>query len=216
MKTRNSYFPRTRIKICGITRSEDALEAARLGADALGFVFYPASPRCISIEQASAIIRVLPPFVTTVGLFVDADAAAVEEVLRRVPLSLLQFHGEETPEYCSGFRRPYIKAVRMREEVDVPGLAHAYSEAAGLLLDAYEAGVPGGTGRTFDWDKIPKEAGKPVVLAGGLDAENVGAAVEKTRPYAVDVSSGVEVSKGIKDFAKMATFVRGVQIADVK
>lgn len=212
----NINFPRTRVKICGLTRPEDALEAARLGADALGLVFYPASPRCVTIEQAAAIIRVLPPFVTTVGLFVNAAAAEVAEVLDRVPLGLLQFHGEETPDYCAGFRRPYIKAVRMREGVDVPKLARTYSEAAGLLLDAYEAGVPGGTGRSFDWNRIPKEAGKPLVLAGGLDPSNVRAAVERARPYAVDVSSGVEVSKGIKDFAKMAAFVRGVQIADAK
>lgn len=201
---------RTRIKICGITRPEDALEAARLGADALGMVFYTTSPRAVNIAQAQAIVAALPPFVTTVGLFVDAPAEEVAAILQRVPLGLLQFHGEEAPEYCAGFGRPYIKAVRMRPEVDLATEALRYSAAQGLLLDTYRPDQPGGTGEVFDWGRVPPGLAKPIILAGGLTPENVAEAVRTVRPYAVDVSGGVEQAKGIKNAEKLAAFIRGV------
>ncbi|GAB6067099.1 phosphoribosylanthranilate isomerase [Methylothermus subterraneus] len=203
-------MPRIRVKICGLTRVEDALAAARFGADAIGLVFYPKSPRAVEIEQARQIALALPPFVTAVGLFVDADPVYVEAVLRRVPLGLLQFHGAETEVECARFGRPYLKAIRLREGVDLRREAARFPTACGLLVDAYDPDVPGGTGRRCDWDRIPKELGKPLILAGGLDPENVAAAVAKVRPWAVDVSSGVEKAKGIKDPAKMAAFLREV------
>jgi len=205
---------RTRVKICGITRVEDGLAAVTAGADAIGLVFYAKSPRMVSAAQARIIIDTLPPFVTTVGLFVDAEPQEIEAVLAEAPLDLLQFHGHETPEYCRGFSRPYIKAVRMAEGVDLAGVAAEYIDAQGLLLDSYQKGTPGGTGHAFDWARIPLGLDKPVVLAGGLKPENVTEAVRQVRPYAVDVSSGVEADKGIKDADKIFAFMRGVDIAD--
>lgn len=204
----------TRIKVCGITRAEDARTVAASGADAIGLVFYAKSPRHVSAEQAAQLVAALPPFVTTVGLFVDADAAFVREVLAAVPLDVLQFHGDETPEYCAQFGRPYLKAIRVRAGVDLLQCAAQFSTARALLLDAYVAGVPGGTGATFDWGLIPRQLPLPVILSGGLDAENVAEAIERVRPYAVDVSSGVEAAKGIKDAAKVAAFVKEVKRVD--
>ena len=206
----------TRIKICGITRTGDALAAAQNGADAVGLVFYERSPRHVSVEQAARLAAALPPFVTIVGLFVNAEAAFVREVLARVPLDLLQFHGDETPEYCAQFGKPYLKAIRVREGVDLLQCASDFCGARGLLLDAHVEGVPGGTGATFDWNLIPRSLPLPVILSGGLDAENVAAAIKQVRPYAVDVSSGVEAARGIKDTAKIARFIQEIRQADVR
>ncbi|HZR03282.1 MAG TPA: phosphoribosylanthranilate isomerase [Burkholderiales bacterium] len=205
----------TAVKICGITRPEDGLAAAHAGAHAIGLVFHPASPRYVTSERARSIIERLPPFVTAVGLFVDLPAREVENVLAKVPLQLLQFHGDESPDYCSSFDRPYIKAVRVRPEVDLLQCASIFSRARGLLLDAYIHAAHGGTGASFDWALVPPRLPLPVVLAGGLTPENVAAAVRAVRPWAVDVSSGVEREKGIKDAAKMAAFIRGARDADV-
>jgi len=205
---------RTRVKICGITRVEDALEAVRLGVDAIGLVFYPPSPRAVSVEQAEKILQRLPPFVTVTGLFVDESPGRIEEILGRLSIDLLQFHGHEPPEACTGFRRPWIKAIRMVESTDLARLQETYASAAGLLLDTYRAGIPGGTGETFDWNLIPRESTSQIILAGGLDPHNVEQAVRRVRPYAVDVSGGVEAAKGIKDAAKMAAFIAGVKRGD--
>lgn len=203
---------RTRVKICGITRVEDGLAAAQAGADAIGLVFYARSPRCVAIAQARAIVASLPAFVTTVGLFVNAAPGDVRAILDAVPLDLLQFHGEETPEQCRGHGRRYIKALRMRDDVDVAAQARHYHDAAALLLDAYVPDVHGGTGRQFDWSRVPRDAGKPIVLAGGLNPDNVAVAVALAHPYAVDVSGGVESSPGVKDADKIAAFVRNASI----
>ncbi len=205
---------RTRVKICGITRPEDGVVAARMGADAIGLVFYPPSPRAVSMEQAASVIAALPPFITKVALFVDAQRNDVEAVLQHLSIDLLQFHGDEEPDYCRSFGRAYLKAVRMREGVDLAAIAERYHDASGLLLDSYEKGLPGGTGQAFDWARVPEGLDKPVVLAGGLSAENVEMAVRQVQPYAVDVSSGVEASRGIKDQDKIAAFMRGVERAD--
>lgn len=205
---------RTRVKICGITRREDAQAAVRLGADAIGLVFYPSSPRAVTPEQASAIVDRLPPYVTVVGLFVDAPRRQVTEVARAVPLDLLQFHGSESAADCGGHGRPWTKAIRMSDSVDLEQLSRQYTEAAGLLLDTYRAGVPGGTGETFDWQRIPPELASRIILAGGLDPHNVEQAVRQVRPYAVDVSGGVEAAKGIKDAEKMMAFIAGVKRGD--
>jgi phosphoribosylanthranilate isomerase len=202
---------RVRVKICGLTRVEDALAAAAAGADAIGLVFVEKSPRFVKFEQARAIAAALPPFITIVGLFVDASAARIREVLGQVPLDLLQFHGRETPEDCQQFGYPYIKVVRMVPDVDLVAEAQRYVQAAGLLLDAYDPQLAGGTGATFDWTQVPTNIGKPVILAGGLTPENVARAIQAVQPYAVDVSSGVEQSKGIKDAAKIAAFIRNAQ-----
>lgn len=196
-----------RIKICGITRVEDAVAAAEAGADAIGLVFYAKSPRAVSILQARQIIAALPPFVTTVGLFVDASRCELGEILDAVPLDLLQFHGDETPEACSGHGRPYIKALRVKPGDDVAGRIAQYPEARGFLLDTYVEGVPGGTGQAFDWSLVPKDVSRPLVLAGGLTPDNVAEAIARVRPYAVDVSGGVEASKGVKDAEKIRAFV---------
>ena len=201
---------RTRIKICGITNKEDAHIAAQAGADALGLVFYDPSPRAVSIDAAAEIVQSLPPFVTTVGLFVNAEAAQVEATLDKVPLDLLQFHGEESPAYCQQFQRPYIKAIRMRPEVDLHQEANAYQSAQALLLDAYVKGVKGGTGTSFQWSMIPEDLPCPIVLAGGLDPNNIAEAVVAVQPWAVDVSGGVEASKGIKDAEKVRAFISQV------
>ncbi|MDD5176863.1 MAG: phosphoribosylanthranilate isomerase [Sterolibacterium sp.] len=204
---------RTRIKICGITRAEDLRAAVELGADALGFVFYPPSPRFLTIERASELVRAVPPFVTAVGLFVNAPAAAVRDTLKNVPLQLLQFHGEEDAAYCGQFDRPYIKAARVRPGFDLVEYAALFPNAQGLLLDAYVESY-GGAGQSFDWRLIPPGLPLPLILSGGLDAGNVAAAIHGMRPWAVDISSGVESAKGIKDAAKMAAFITGVRNAD--
>lgn len=210
------YAPvrRTRIKICGITRPEDAAAAAAAGADAIGLVFYAGSPRAVTPERARALVAALPPFVTTVGLFVNASEQEVRAVLHQVPLDLLQFHGDETPAYCACFGRPYLKALRMRADLDPGREAQAFQGAAGLLLDAYRPDAYGGTGERFDWTRIPGTLSLPVVLAGGLDPDTVGQAVALARPYAVDVSSAVEAAKGIKDPQRIAAFVAAVRAAD--
>jgi phosphoribosylanthranilate isomerase len=205
----------TRVKICGITRVQDGLASVRLGAHAIGLVFYDASPRAVTSEQARLIVDALPPFVTAVGLFVNAQPDAVRKTLAAVPLQLLQFHGDETPAYCSAFGVPYLKAVRVRPGVDLLQYARDFRDARGLLLDAYVEGVRGGTGATFDWALIPRDLALPIVLSGGLDAGNVEAAVQAVRPWAVDVSSGVESAKGIKDAAKIEAFMNGVRNAGV-
>ena len=202
---------RTRIKICGITREEDARVAAELGADAIGLVFYPPSPRNVNPDQARAIIAALPPFVTVVGLFVDPARDQVQAVLRACSINLLQFHGDEAPDFCGGFGLPYIKAARVRADADLVQYLSPYSAAQGWLLDAYHDRLYGGTGACFDWNLIPQGLARPVILSGGLTPENVGAAVRQIRPWAVDVSSGVEATKGIKDAAKIAAFIAGVK-----
>jgi len=204
----------TRIKICGITRPQDAVQAAKLGADAIGLVFYGPSPRNVDIEQANAVLDVLPPFVTSVGLFVNASADEVNAVLEQVNLDLLQFHGDESPEFCASFDRPWIKAIRMSEGVDLQAEAKRYAGSSGLLLDAYHPALPGGTGESFEWERVPNDLPTSIILAGGLTADNVGEAIRTVRPYAVDVSGGVEAEKGIKDWGKMADFVAAVQAAD--
>lgn len=205
----------TAVKICGITRREDALAAAYAGAHAIGLVFHAASPRHVLPAQARAISLALPPFVCAVGLFVDLPAAAVSAILREVPLQLLQFHGDESPDYCASFGMPYIKAIRMRPEVDLLQFASRFSAARGLLLDTYTPAAPGGTGESFDWDRVHRGLPLPIVLAGGLTPDNVGAAVRAVRPWALDVSSGVERAKGIKDASMIAAFIRGARNADV-
>jgi phosphoribosylanthranilate isomerase len=201
---------RTRVKICGITRPEDAQEAARLGADALGLVFYSSSPRAVTVERARHIVDGLPPFVTVVGLFVNAEPREIRAALEAVPIDLLQFHGDEPPEACRGYGRRYVKAVTMTEDVDLAAMALHYGDAAALLLDTPSPRARGGTGESFDWSRVPSDVGKSIVLAGGLNPDNVAEAIQVARPYGVDVSSGVELAKGIKDAAKMAAFMRGV------
>jgi phosphoribosylanthranilate isomerase len=205
---------RTRVKICGITRVEDALAATHAGADAIGLVFYSRSPRAVDVDTARAICAALPPFVTTVGLFVDAAPAAVSAVLEQVPLDTLQFHGAETPEYCVRFGRPFIKAMRMHDAIDLATERARYGAARALLLDTYRPGMPGGTGEVFDWQRVPRELAGQIVLAGGLTPVNVGAAVETVRPYAVDVSGGVESAPGIKDAQRIRDFIAAVSRAD--
>lgn len=203
-------MPVVRSKICGITRIEDALVAAEAGADAIGLVFYAKSPRAVSIQQARDIVAALPAFVTTVGLFVNASREELNDVLEGVALDLLQFHGDEAPAECERYQRPYIKALRVKPGDDIAQLAAPYAKARGILLDTYVPGVPGGTGAAFDWSLVPRDLPQPVILAGGLSAANVQAAIEQVRPYAVDVSGGVEASKGIKDAAKIRAFMRAV------
>lgn len=197
-----------RIKICGITRIEDALAAAAAGADAIGLVFYAKSPRAVSLPQARAIIAALPPFVTTVGLFVNASRCELNEILDALPLDMLQFHGDESPADCEGYCRPYLKALRVKPGDDIRAQVSSYPGAAGILLDTFVAGVPGGTGESFDWSLVPANLPSPVILAGGLNVGNVKAAITQVRPYAVDVSGGVEASKGIKDAGKIEAFIR--------
>lgn len=203
---------RVRVKICGITRMEDALAAVAQGADAIGLVFYAPSPRAVSIEQAAAIARQMPAFVSVVGLFVNAEEGFVKEVTSQVQLDLLQFHGDETPEQCAQYDLPFIKAVRVKSDTNLVQCAKDYSASRALLLDTYTEGVAGGTGHVFDWGLIPPNLNKPVILAGGLTAENVALAIAQVKPYAVDVSGGVEASKGIKDAAKIAAFMQQVYL----
>ena len=205
---------RTRVKICGLTEASNAKRVAELGADTIGLVFYPPSPRAVSIEQAQQICRALPPFVGVTALFVDEAPKRISEVLAQVPIDLLQFHGDEDAAFCRQFGKPYIKALRVRQGIDLPALAREYHDSRGLLLDAYKPGVPGGTGETFDWQLIDPDLPLPVVLAGGLDADNVAQAVTRVAPYAVDVSGGVEASKGIKDIELVERFIEEVARAD--
>ena len=201
---------RVRTKICGITRTEDALAAVAAGADALGFVFWPKRPRYITAAQAGEIIARLPPFVTAVGLFVDAADEDVAAAIR-AGCDLLQFHGDETPQRCAQFDKAWIKAIRVHATTDLHAAARRYVGARGLLLDAFVEGVPGGTGSRFDWTLIPRDLALPVILAGGLTPENVGEAIRAVRPYAVDVSGGVEAQKGIKDHARVQAFIEGAR-----
>lgn len=199
---------RTRVKICGITRVEDALCAVNAGADAIGLVFYALSPRCVSIDQAQKIVAALPPFVTIVGLFVNAPQAEIEHVLAQVKLNILQFHGDETVGDCAIFGMPYIKVIRVKADTNLLQYQSEFASAKALLLDTYSDAAYGGTGHTFDWSLIPKNMHKPLILAGGLNADNVRLAISKLRPYAVDVSGGVEFAKGIKDAQKIAAFMQ--------
>lgn len=205
---------RTRVKICGITRPGDGVAAAQAGADAIGLVFYPKSPRYLSTERAVEIRDALPPFVQTVALFVNADAAQVAQVLGRVKPSVLQFHGDETPEFCAQFGAPFVKACRIRPGVDVVQYLQPFSRAAAWLVDSF---VPeyGGVGESFDWSLVPRGLARPLILSGGLDQKNVARAIQAVHPWGVDVSSGVESAKGIKDAGKMAAFVAEVRNADV-
>lgn len=205
---------RTRVKICGLTRTEDVLAACALGADAIGLVFYPPSPRAVTVEQARLILLDVPPFVTVTALFVNPTIAEVQAVLTHIPaISLLQFHGDESPAFCRQFGRAYIKAIPMRDEVDLAQQASVYNDALGLLVDTYKAGVPGGSGESFDWHRLPLSLSKPLILAGGLTPDNVAEAIKQVAPYAVDVSGGVEASKGIKDALLIAEFMRSVHAA---
>jgi len=203
---------RVRVKICGITRVEDALVAVENGADAIGLVFYEPSPRAVSVEQAIKIVSQIPAFISIVGLFVNAEERFVRDVISNVALDLLQFHGDEAPEECSSYGLPFMKAIRVKSDTNLVQCAKDYSVSRALLLDTYTEGVAGGTGHTFDWGLIPSDLNMPVVLAGGLTAENVGSAIQQVKPYAVDVSGGVELSKGIKDAAKIAAFMQQVYL----
>lgn len=212
----------TRVKICGITRVDDALAAVRAGAHAVGLVFWPGTPRRVDVATAQAIVAALPPMVSVVGLFVDPAAGEVRATLDAVPLDLLQFHGGEAPGFCGAFGRRYLKAIAAREGVDLLRCAERYADAAGWIFDAHVPGdLPGGTGRTFDWSRLPRGCARPVVLSGGLDADNVGTAIRAVRPFAVDVSSGVEAldaagkpRRGLKDAARIDAFIQAVRHAD--
>lgn len=205
---------RTRVKICGITRPQDALAAAQCGADAIGLVFYAPSPRCVTVDLARQILAALPPFISVVGLFVNPSAAEVERLLVALPLDLLQFHGDEPPEFCAQFGRRYLKAIRVRNGLDLAAESARYAAAAGLLYDAYDPFRAGGTGAAFDWRAIPAGLARPWTLAGGLHADNVQSALALTQPYAVDVSSGVEAAQGIKDPIKIQAFIKHVREFD--
>lgn len=201
---------RTRVKICGFTRVEDAVNAALMGVDAIGLVFYPPSPRNVTIDQARSIVARLPAFTSVVALFVDEREERIREVLDRVSIDCIQFHGDESAAACRLYGKPYLKAIRMRADTDLARISAHYADASGLLLDAYHPDAKGGTGSRFDWQLIPRQCSLPIVLAGGLEAGNVRAAVQTARPYGVDVSSGVEAGKGIKDVARMAAFLNEV------
>ncbi|MBE0484797.1 phosphoribosylanthranilate isomerase [Marinobacter sp.] len=200
----------TRVKFCGLTRPEDVDAAVACGADAIGLVFYEPSPRSVTLSQAKALAARIPAFVTVTGLFVNPDRDFVERVLHAVPLDLLQFHGDETPELCKAFQRRWIKAIRVREPGQIEHAFHEYRDAAGLLVDAWDPERYGGTGRSFNWSLIPEDRPLPLILAGGLSSANVACAIEEVRPWAVDVSGGVEQSKGKKDPAKLSDFMKEV------
>jgi phosphoribosylanthranilate isomerase len=204
---------KTCIKICGLTREEDVDAAVAAGVDALGFVFYPSSPRYVSPQRAAELAQRIPPFVDVVGLFVNESPEAVHAVCAALPISLLQFHGDEDATYCRQFARPYLRAARVRPGLDLVEFARAFPDARGLLLDAFVDGYGGG-GDVFDWTLIPPDLPGFLVLSGGLTATNVGEAMRRVRPVAVDVSSGVEMGKGIKDHSKIAAFVAAVRKAD--
>jgi phosphoribosylanthranilate isomerase len=202
-----------RVKICGITSVADAQLAVDAGADAIGMVFYAPSPRAVTIDQARLIAQSIGTFVTIVGLFVDAEKTFIDEVLAKVSLHVLQFHGDESHDFCESFQRPYLKAIRMRPDLDVEKAIKNYPNASGILLDAYRPGIPGGTGETFDWQRVPKDSAKPIVLAGGLTPSNVAQAINTTQVYGVDVSGGVESSPGKKDEQKVQTFIHNAKRA---
>lgn len=202
---------RTRVKICGITSAADAYAAIHAGADAIGLVFYEPSPRAVTLEQAKVICASLPPFVSVVALLVNAEVGFVHQVLDELPIDLLQFHGDESAIFCEQFSISYIKAVRVRPELSLAAMFTEYRSARGLLLDAYRAGVPGGTGECFDWQLIPTDRPLPIILAGGLNGSNVSTAITQVAPYAVDVSGGLELSPGIKDPVKIANFMQAVK-----
>jgi phosphoribosylanthranilate isomerase len=204
---------RTRVKICGLTRTEDVQAACASGADAIGLVFYPPSPRAVTVEQARLILLDVSPFVTVTALFVNPTVAEVQAVLAQIPaISLLQFHGDESAAFCRQFGRAYIKAIPMRDDVDLAQQASIYDDALGLLVDTYKPGIPGGSGESFDWHRLPQSLSKPLILAGGLTPDNVAEAIKQVAPYAVDVSGGVEASKGIKDNGKMLDFMKAVEL----
>jgi phosphoribosylanthranilate isomerase len=213
---------RTRVKICGITRVEDGVAAAHAGADAIGLVFWPGTPRCVGLDQAHEIAEAIPAFVSIVGLFVDPSEDDVRAAEAAVPLDLLQFHGNESPDFCAGFGLPYIKAIPVKPGVDLLQYAGRYAQARGWLFDAFEqGGLPGGTGTTFDWTAVPEGLARPLIISGGLTPQNVGVAIRALHPWGVDVSSGVEVTgddgkpnKGIKSPSKIAAFIREVRNAD--
>lgn len=204
----------TRTKICGITRAEDALAAVGSGADAIGLVFYAGSPRAVSVDQAKQISAVVPPFVSIVALFVDEPAENIRRIIDSVPVDLIQFHGDEPAEFCQQFARPWIKALRVKPGVDIASTCRAYPSARAVLLDSWQEGLPGGTGKTFDWQLARGEMSLPVILAGGLNETNVGAAIGSLRPAAVDVSGGVEQQPGVKDSGKISRFIAAVRAAD--
>ena len=204
-------YNRTRVKICGITRVEDALAAVHAGADAIGLVFYAPSPRCVTIEQAQQIVAAIPPFVSVVALFVNAPTADIESTLAQVRIDIVQFHGDETPGDCEQIKLPYYKAIRVKADTNLLQYEVEFSSAKALLLDTYSDAAFGGTGQVFDWGLIPQNLTKPVILAGGLTAENVALGIKQVRPFAVDVSGGVEQSKGVKDVAKIAAFMHAVE-----
>jgi phosphoribosylanthranilate isomerase len=205
---------RTRVKICGLRDPDHARVAAEAGADAIGLVFHPPSPRFLTDNEAARLLAAVPAFVTTVALFVDEKPATIERILARAPVDLIQFHGDESPEFCARFGRPYVRAVRMEPGVDLLEYARRFSAARALLLDAHVPGTPGGTGTTFDWAAIPRNLAIPLILSGGLDTSNVGGAIRTVRPWAVDVSSGVEAGRGVKDPAKIIEFIRKVRHED--
>jgi phosphoribosylanthranilate isomerase len=205
---------RTRVKFCGITRLDDAKVAIELGVDALGFVFYPPSPRYLTVAAAAAIMEQLPPFICKVGLFVDAGQSVLASIIEALPLDLLQFHGDESAADCAASGRPYIKAVRMSPDVDLAASARQYTDARALLIDSFDAATVGGTGSVFDWARVPDSLPKPIILAGGLTCTNVTAAITAIKPYAVDVSSGIESAKGIKDPEKMRRFMDEVAASE--
>lgn len=211
-----SHPSRTRVKICGITTPAAACSAAWAGADAIGLVFHAPSPRAVNVDVARAITQALPPFVASVGLFVNAAPAVVREVLAEVPLDLLQFHGDETPEYCASFGKPWLKAIRVRPDTYIPALLEAYRDARGILLDAWHQDVYGGSGRSFDWDLVSRQhperapAGPPLILAGGLTRDNVAQAIRTVQPWGVDVSSGVESAPGVKSDSLINAFMHAV------
>ena len=207
-------MPRIRVKVCGITRPEDGIAAARHGADAVGLVFYPPSPRYVTPDKAREIVDALPAFVSAVGLFLDVGEEDVVAALRVVPSVTLQFHGSEAPEFCGMFGRPYVKSLPMGESLDIDEYMDRYPKAAGYLVDSHRGGEAGGTGETFDWSRLPEGSGQRLILAGGLDPGNVSTAIEQVRPYAVDVSTGVERARGIKDSGKIEAFMRGVEFVE--
>ena len=205
---------RTRVKICGITRAEDACSAIEYGADAIGLVFYEGSPRHVTLEQAARITAAVAPFVTVVGLFVNASPSGIRHVLQNVPLGLLQFHGQEANDDCNRYGLPFIKSVAMKPDTDLHEQIRMYPDAGGVLLDAWQPQTHGGGGQTFDWTRVPHDLAVPVILAGGLTAANIAAAIRQVRPYAVDVSSGVESGKGIKSAGMISAFMKGVRDSD--
>jgi len=209
-------LPRTRVKICGLTRAEDARNAVNSGVDAIGLVFFAGSPRHVTIDSARRVVAEIPAFVTVVALFVNEAADSIREILKSVRVDLLQFHGDEPPEFCGQFGKPWIKAIRMGPDVDLDEVASRFAMAEGILLDAWDPEAQGGTGLTFDWGKIPREMAERIILAGGLSSSNVAQALAAVGPYAVDVSSGVEAAKGIKDANKMEAFLNEVQEFDYR